>query len=119
MNPRNGSATVLDAPGPEIFSPWGQWYQYAKGVEGAVLIDENNDIQFGNDSSFGLGDVCRFDPGVRAWDDCPIDTGYGPRISAEQAAMAYDTINERLVVIFRTHAVWAVDLDDGSWIQLL
>ena len=124
VNPRNGSTTVLNAPGPEIFSPWGIWYPYANGVEGAVLIDDNdiqysNDGQFDNDSSYGLGDVCRFDTGVRAWDNCPIDTSDGPHISAEQAAMAYDTINERLVVIFRTGAVWAVDLDSGTWIQLL
>jgi hypothetical protein len=124
VNPRNGSTTVLDAPAPEIFSPWGLWYPYATGVDGAVLIDDNdiqnsNDGQFGNDSPFGFGDVCQFDTGVRSWDNCPIDTSDGPHISAEQAAMAYDTINERLVVIFRTGAVWAADLDNGTWIQLL
>jgi hypothetical protein len=88
-------------------------------VDGAVLIDENNAERFGNDSPFGLGDLCRFDPGVRGWDDCPIDTSDGPQIGAGQAAMAYDTINERLVLIFLTHAVWAVDLETGTWIQLL
>ena len=49
VNPRTGATTRLDesnlvVPAPDVFAPWGTWYPYAVGVDGAVLIDSEDPL---------------------------------------------------------------------------
>jgi hypothetical protein len=119
VDPRTGITTVLDTPTPDIFAPWGAWYPYAVGVDGAVLFDPIDGVPADDDDvPFGDGNVCRFDTRVRTWDECPIDSADGPRRSLENAAKVYDPINERLVFVLTSGDVWAVDLDTGEWTEL-
>jgi hypothetical protein len=104
--------TTNDVPAPDIFAPWGAWYPYAAGVDGAVLIDME-------EPAFGEGDVCVFDPDAPSWGTCSIDSDNGPQRDLTNAAKVYDPINERLVFILATGDVWAVDLDTGDWTRLL
>lgn len=117
VNPRTGATTRLDesnldVPAPDVFAPWGTWYPYAVGVDGAVLIDSE-------DPRFGEGNICVFDPQALSWGTCPIDSNDGPQRDLTNAAKVYDPINERLVFILMTGDVWAVDLDTGDWTRLL
>jgi len=106
---RNEMTAVLPG-GPNLFSPWGAWYPYATGVEGAVLA---------SDDTYDDDRLCRFDAVARSWDDCSLDAAYGPRRNPADAKMVYDPINDRLVVIYWLGDVWAVDLDTGQWTELV
>jgi len=99
---RKATTTVLPG-GPNLYSSWGYWYTYATGVDGAVLLSDNR--------------LCHFDASARTW-DCTLDAANGPRHISEAAKMAYDPINDRLVVIYSGAMVWAVDLDTGQWTEL-
>jgi hypothetical protein len=112
VDPRTGVATSIGDPEWDVFAPWGSWYPYAYGVDGAVIADT------GRDRSRGTGDVCTFDPLTRSWDDCTIDTSGGPQRAADSASMVYDAVNDRLVVIYGDGDVWAVALGTGEWTAL-
>ena len=110
---RTGISTVLPG-GPNLFSPWGAWYPYATGVDGAVVTDGEQGA--GND---GTHTLCRFDGEGRQWDGCAVGVAAGPGRVPSEAAMTYDPINDRLVIIYPLGGVWAIDLDTGEWIELV
>ena len=111
VDPRTGRTTDVIRPSPDIFAPWGAWYPYAVGVDGAAVVDIYEPF-------FGQGDVCLFRGDTLGWDSCAIDSIDGPKRSLENAPSVYDPVNERLVFILNTGDVWAVDLETGVWIEL-
>ena len=101
---RTGTTEVIPG-GPNIFSPWGAFYPYATGVDGAALVTETADGQ----------QLCQFDAEARSWDACTA----GPDgLSFPDYPMVFDPINDRLVAIAASGHVWAVDLDTGDWTEL-
>jgi hypothetical protein len=112
MDPRIGSSRSIADTEWDVFAPWGYWYPYVAGVDGAVVVDTSTDWPR------GTGDLCTFDPRTRSWDDCGIDTSAGPRRSIEMASKVYDPLNDRLVVIYADGDVWAADTETGEWTEL-
>jgi hypothetical protein len=109
INPRDGSTTPLEEPESGVRGGFGS-FSYATGGDTAYPLSE-------------LG-VCRLDPATLDW-----DCSSGSQREAMPAAMVYDPINARIVVINNwcctwpgttvSDDVWAIDFDTGEQVELL
>jgi hypothetical protein len=110
VNPRTGEATDLADPPTGVKGGFGS-FRYATGGDTAYLSTE-------------LG-VCRLEPTTLDW-NCSSGS---QQWRAMSAAMVYDPINTRIVVINNwcctwpgssvSDNVWAIDFDTGEQIELL
>jgi len=109
VNPRDGSTIPLEEPGGGVAGGFGS-FSYATGGETAYTHGEDG--------------VCRLDPVTLDW-DCHATSQRGDI----PAAMVYDPINSRIVVINDfcctwpgttvSDDVWAINFNTGETIELL
>ena len=113
VDPRTGQATRISTETPYVDLPW------PNGVYGPAA-----DTVY---VKLGGGDVCGFDASSLTWNAC-FDTPVALQEHTGFAAMVGDPINQRLILINgiggawgseTTDDVWAIDLDNGEWTQLL
>lgn len=120
---RDGSVTVDDDEAPELIYGW---------PPPPILTASDPDQGLGIIHTLGGGELHAYDPALPGWtviygeDDFPGGPYDGIR---GYDAMAYDTVNDRLVVIggiYKTQSgwpatddVWALDTASGAWTQLL
>ncbi|MFW2339776.1 MAG: hypothetical protein ACN4GK_06980, partial [Acidimicrobiia bacterium] len=111
LDPRSGDMTELAAESPSI-----------AGGFGSVAFATSGDTAYVTTQDRG---ICRFETTTLEW------TCFAPNPAAPDsvfAAMVFDSINNRLVLINSvfgdfwvdaTSDVWAIDVETGEWIQLL
>ena len=109
VNPRTGESTHLDAPGGGVVQPYGL-VRYATGADTAYTHSDQG--------------ICRLDPVTFEWECNPASESVDL-----PAAMVYDPINNRIVVIndwsgnspvaLASDAVWAIDFNTGETHELL
>jgi hypothetical protein len=109
VNPRTGEATDLADPPGGVRGGFGS-FRYATGGDTAYLSTDRG--------------VCRLDPATLDW-----NCSSGSQGSVMSAAMVYDPINARIVVINNwcctwpgssvSDNVWSIDFDTGEQIELL
>lgn len=109
MNPRTGETTPLEQPPGGVMGGFGS-FRYATGGETAY--------------TYGDRGVCRLDPATLDW-KCSA----GSQREAMPAAVVYDPINTRIVVIGDWCCTWpgttvsdhvrATDFDTGKQVELL
>jgi hypothetical protein len=112
VDPRTGETTRISTDTPVVNLVW------PGGVYGPAV--DTVYVKKGGDN------ICGYDPGTLTWTSCFAMPG-GSRYESF-AAMVGDPINQRLVLINgvggdwwseATDDVWAIDLDNGEWTQLL
>jgi hypothetical protein len=109
IDPRTGNTAPLEDPPGGVDGGFGS-FRYATGGETAY--------------THGGRGVCRLDPTTLDW-----DCSSGSQGGAMSAAMVYDPINARIVVINNwcctwpgssvSDDVWAIDFDTGEQVELL
>jgi len=116
VDPRTGEATPISTDTPQVHLVW------PRGVYGPAA--DTVYVKLGSD-------VCGFDSRSLTWNACfdaPVALPNWQNWAAVFAAMVGDPINQRLILIngvggdwwYRaTDDVWAIDLDNGEWTQLL
>ncbi len=117
VDPRTGEATPVSTDTPHVDLVW------PSGVYGPA-----GDTVY---VKLGSEDVCGFDSDSLTWNACfdaPVALPNWPNWASVFAAMVGDPINQRLILINGVGGawwseamddVWAIDLDNGEWTQLL
>jgi hypothetical protein len=107
VDPRTGEATQISTDTPYVDLGW------PNGVYGPAA----DSVYVSKD------DVCGFDADSLTWSAC-FDPPAALKDGAGVFAMVGDPINQRLILISglddaRESDVWAIDLENGGWTQLL
>jgi hypothetical protein len=111
LDPRRGEMTELAAESPSIAGGFGSVALASNGDTAYVTTDDR--------------EICRFETRTLEW-ECFAPNPVAPY--SVFAAMVFDPIKDRLVLINSvfgdwwvdaTSDVWAIDIDTGEWIQLL
>jgi hypothetical protein len=124
VDPRTGDKTLITTPTPAISFGWPK-AQYGPAAD-TVYVAEGVWVHGGMFDTRFPDQICGFNPGTSAWTSC-FAIPNGSRYAAF-GAMVGDPINNRLVLIHGVYGnfwvnadsnVWAIDLDNGDWTQLL